>query len=157
MGTGVEAFEGDGAVERVRHRRRAHVDCDFVVVGVGVRRAPRSRRRRRPRVGNGVLVDQRLPTSAPGVFAAGDVANACIRSTAADPRRALGQRAQPGPGRGPQDARRAGAYDRLPYFFSDQYDVGMEYSGLAAAATASSSGATRPSASSSPSGCSRTA
>ena len=49
----------------------------------------------------------------------------------ADPRRALGQRAQPGPGRGPQHARPAAAYDRLPYFFSDQYDVGMEYSGFA--------------------------
>jgi 3-phenylpropionate/trans-cinnamate dioxygenase ferredoxin reductase subunit len=28
---------------------------------------------------------------------------------------------------------RAGAYDRLPYFFSDQYDAGMEYSGFARA------------------------
>jgi 3-phenylpropionate/trans-cinnamate dioxygenase ferredoxin reductase subunit len=25
------------------------------------------------------------------------------------------------------------SYDRLPYFFSDQYEVGMEYSGLASA------------------------
>ena len=36
---------------------------------------------------------------------------------------------------GPAAARamlgRTEPYDRLPYFFSDQYDVGMEYSGLA--------------------------
>ena len=45
------------------------------------------------------------------------------------------------------------AYDRLPYFFSDQYDVGMEYSGLRAApGTASSSAATPRAASSSRSG-----
>ena len=29
------------------------------------------------------------------------------------------------------------AYERLPYFFSDQYDVGMEYRGLAIGADAS--------------------
>ena len=50
----------------------------------------------------------------------------------ADPRRALGQRAQPRPGGRAQHARSTpAAYDRLPYFFSDQYDVGMEYSGFA--------------------------
>ena len=35
-------------------------------------------------------------------------------------------------GRGARDARQARRrYDRLPYFFSDQYDVGMEYTGYA--------------------------
>ena len=64
------------------------------------------------------------------MFAAGDVATRWhpfygerVR------RRALGQRAQPGPRGGALDARRADvSYDRIPYFFSDQYDVGMEYS-----------------------------
>jgi len=36
LGTGVEAFEGDGAVERVRTSDGRLVDCGFVVVGVGV-------------------------------------------------------------------------------------------------------------------------
>src|SRR5829696_6758744 len=40
LGTGVEAFEGDGAVERVRTSDGRELDCDFVVVGVGVE--PRS-------------------------------------------------------------------------------------------------------------------
>ena len=83
-------------------------------------------------VDNGILVDERLETSVPGVFAAGDVANARHPFYGATPRRALGQRAQQGPAaaRGmlgsPTDAT-----TRIPYFFSDQYDVGMEYSGYA--------------------------
>lgn len=46
------------------------------------------------------------------------------------------------------------SYDRVPYFFSDQYDLGLEYSGWAppAVTTRWCSGATRASASSSPSG-----
>jgi 3-phenylpropionate/trans-cinnamate dioxygenase ferredoxin reductase subunit len=108
--------------------------ADFVVAGVGVA----------PRVGlaeaaglpvdNGILTDEYLQTSAPGIFAAGDVANAMhpfygerVRVEHWD--NALHQ--------GPAAARnmlgRQQAYDRLPYFFSDQYDVGMEYSGRATA------------------------
>ena len=76
LGTGVDAFEGGTAVERVRTSDGRAIDCDFVVVGIGVE----------PRVGlaaeagigveGGVLVDERLETDAAGVFAAGDVANA---------------------------------------------------------------------------------
>ena len=36
MGTGVAAFEGDKAVERVRTSDGRELECDFVVVGVGV-------------------------------------------------------------------------------------------------------------------------
>jgi 3-phenylpropionate/trans-cinnamate dioxygenase ferredoxin reductase subunit len=132
MGTGVESFEGDKAVERVRTSDGRELECDFVVVGVGVQ----------PRIGlavqagievdNGVLVDEHLRTGVPGVFAAGDVANA-HHPFYGEPIRvehwanALNQ--------GPAAARnmlgRESAYERLPYFFSDQYDVGMEYTGFA--------------------------
>ncbi len=130
--TGVEAFEGDGAVERVRIGDGRELQCDFVVVGVGVE----------PRVGlaadagmgvdNGILVDEHLQTDAPGVFAAGDVANAHHplygeRIRVEHWANALNQ--------GPAAARAmlggAAAYDLVPYFFSDQYDVGMEYAGFA--------------------------
>jgi 3-phenylpropionate/trans-cinnamate dioxygenase ferredoxin reductase subunit len=134
LGTGVEAFEGDTAVERVRTSNGRALECDFVVVGVGIE----------PRIGlaaqaglaidNGILVDEHLRTSASGVFAAGDVANAhhpfyrepirvehwanALHQGPAAARAMLGQ---------PE------VYDRLPYFFSDQYDVGMEYAGFARA------------------------
>src|SRR5204862_4169019 len=73
-----------------------------------------------------------LETSAPGVFAAGDVANAShplfgTRIRVEHWANALTQ--------GPAAARsmlgRAEPYDQVPYFFSDQYDVGMEYAGYA--------------------------
>jgi 3-phenylpropionate/trans-cinnamate dioxygenase ferredoxin reductase subunit len=131
LGTGVVAFEGDERVRSVRTTGGA-VDCDFVVVGVGV--APRVGLAQAAglAVGDGILVDAALRTSAPDVFAAGDVASAehpflgrrirvehwanAIDQGAAAARSMLGQDV---------------AYDRIPYFFSDQYDVGMEYAGHA--------------------------
>jgi 3-phenylpropionate/trans-cinnamate dioxygenase ferredoxin reductase subunit len=83
-------------------------------------------------VANGILVDEHLQTSVPGVFAAGDVAMAHHPLYGRAIRvehwaNALRQ--------GPVAARnmlgRPEAYDNVPYFFSDQYDVGMEYAGYA--------------------------
>ena len=83
-------------------------------------------------IGDGILVDEHLRASAPDVFAAGDVAGAQHpfhgeRIRVEHWANALRQ--------GPVAARNmlgAGeTYDCLPYFFSDQYDVGMEYSGFA--------------------------
>jgi 3-phenylpropionate/trans-cinnamate dioxygenase ferredoxin reductase subunit len=132
LGTGVDAFEGTGKVERVRATDGRMVDCDFVVVGVGV--VPRVELAQQAGLAtdNGILVDEHLQTSAPGVYAAGDVANAQHpfygeRVRVEHWANALNQ--------GPAAARamlgNAEPYDRLPYFFSDQYDVGMEYSGHA--------------------------
>ena len=157
LGTGVEAFEGDGRGRARAHRRTASaIECDFVVVGVGVSRATELAAAAGLESTTASLVDEHLRTSARGIFAAGDVANAHHPFYGrADPRRALGQRAQPGPGRGAQRCSASDvAYDEIPYFFSDQYDVGMEYSGYAPrAGTRSSSAATPRAASSSPSGC----
>jgi 3-phenylpropionate/trans-cinnamate dioxygenase ferredoxin reductase subunit len=132
LGTGVTAFEGAGAVERVRLGDGSAVDCDFVVVGVGVRPRTALAERAGLAVGDGILVDERLATEAPGVFAAGDVASALHpfygeRVRVEHWANALEQ--------GPHAARSmlggTAPYQRLPYFFSDQYDVGMEYAGLA--------------------------
>jgi 3-phenylpropionate/trans-cinnamate dioxygenase ferredoxin reductase component len=132
LGDGVESFEGSAAVSRVRTAGGRAVDCDFVVVGIGV--VPRSELARNAglEVDNGVLADERLQTSAPGVFAAGDIARASHpffgeRLRVEHWANALNQ--------GPAAARamlgEPVSFDRIPYFFSDQYDVGMEYSGYA--------------------------
>jgi 3-phenylpropionate/trans-cinnamate dioxygenase ferredoxin reductase subunit len=132
LGEGVDALEGDGSVSAVRTSDGRRVECDFAVVGVGVI----------PRTGlagaagltveNGIQVDAACKTSAANVFAAGDVANAWHPFYERHIRvehwaNALNQ--------GPAAARSmlgdAVSYDRIPYFFSDQYDVGMEYSGYA--------------------------
>jgi 3-phenylpropionate/trans-cinnamate dioxygenase ferredoxin reductase component len=84
-------------------------------------------------IDNGIVVDERLCTSVANVFAAGDVANAWHpfferRIRVEHRANALNQ--------GPAAARamlgQEASYDRIPYFFSDQYEVGMEYSGYAA-------------------------
>jgi 3-phenylpropionate/trans-cinnamate dioxygenase ferredoxin reductase component len=134
LGAGVEAFEGEGRVERVRTSDGQAIDCDLVVVGIGVTPRTKLAARAGLAVDDGIVVDARLRTSAPSVFAAGDVAGAQHpfygrRIRVEHWANALEQ--------GPVAARgmlgRATAYERLPYFFSDQYDVGMEYTGLASA------------------------
>jgi 3-phenylpropionate/trans-cinnamate dioxygenase ferredoxin reductase component len=130
LGTGVEAIEGSGRAERVRTSDGRTIDCAAVVVGIGV--APRVELANEIlRVDNGILVDERLQTSVDGVFACGDVANAIHpvfdrRVRVEHWANALEQ--------GPAAARSMLGgdvrYDKVPYFFSDQYDVGMEYAGL---------------------------
>ncbi len=130
LGTGVSSIEGAGRAERVRTADGAVLDCDAVVLGVGV--APRTALAESAlAVDDGILVDAGLRTSAANVFAAGDVANhdhpLFGRLRVEHWANALEQ--------GPVAARamlgQDVAYDRVPYFFSDQYDVGMEYAGHA--------------------------
>jgi 3-phenylpropionate/trans-cinnamate dioxygenase ferredoxin reductase subunit len=132
LGEGVEAFDGDGSVARVRTAGGRVIECDFVVVGIGVTPRVELAEGASLELDNGVLVDETLQTSAPGVFAAGAVANAWNpfygeRIRVEHWSSALNQ--------GPAAARamlgEPVSYDRIPYFFSDQYDVGMEYSGYA--------------------------
>jgi 3-phenylpropionate/trans-cinnamate dioxygenase ferredoxin reductase component len=132
LGTGVDAFEGGTAVERVRTSDGQLLECDFVVVGVGVQPRTQLADAAGLAVDDGILVDETLRTEAPGVFAAGDAANALHplygeRVRVEHWANALHQ--------GPVAARnmldKAEPYDNVPYFFSDQYDVGMEYAGLA--------------------------
>jgi 3-phenylpropionate/trans-cinnamate dioxygenase ferredoxin reductase component len=129
-GVTVDAFEGADAVERVRLGDGRSLDCDVVVVGVGVEPRTDLAEAAGIETGNGVLVSERLETSELGVFAAGDVAAAWHpfyerRLRVEHWANALHQ--------GPAAARamlgKGDPYDRLPYFYSDQYEVGMEYTG----------------------------
>jgi 3-phenylpropionate/trans-cinnamate dioxygenase ferredoxin reductase subunit len=132
LGTGVEAFEGGAAVDRVRTSDGTQIACDFVVVGIGVQPRTQLAAAAGLAVDDGILLDERLQTDVPGVFAAGDVANASHpffgeRIRVEHWANALNQ--------GPAAARnmldRAEPYDTIPYFYSDQYEVGMEYAGYA--------------------------
>lgn len=86
-----------------------------------------------PAEGGGIAVDASLRTSDPDIFAAGDVANAQHPLLGVRLRVEHWANALNG---GPAAARamlgRPVSYDRIPYFFSDQYDLGMEFSGHAA-------------------------
>ncbi|MGH3645570.1 MAG: NAD(P)/FAD-dependent oxidoreductase [Micromonosporaceae bacterium] len=131
LGRGVSEIRGDGGrVAAVRTDDGAEIPAEVVIVGVGIRPNTALAERAGLRVDNGVLADQSLRTDDPDVYAAGDVANAwhprygqrvrvehwanALNGGPAAARAMLGQHV---------------IYDRIPYFFTDQYDIGMEFAG----------------------------
>jgi 3-phenylpropionate/trans-cinnamate dioxygenase ferredoxin reductase component len=132
MDTGVAELRGGTAVEQVVLSDGQIEAADLVVIGVGV--APRVQLAVDAGldVDDGVVVDEQLRSSAPDVYAAGDVAAAWHphfrrRLRVEHWANALNQ----GTTAGVNAAGGSDVYDRLPYFFSDQYDLGMEYVGYA--------------------------
>jgi 3-phenylpropionate/trans-cinnamate dioxygenase ferredoxin reductase subunit len=130
LGVGVTAFRGTSRIRAVVTETGDEIPADIVIVGIGARPVVEPIERAGLPVDNGVLVDHALRTEDPDVYAAGDVANAMhprygrpIRvehwanaraSGAAAARSMLG---------------RAVVEDAIPYFFTDQYDIGMEFAG----------------------------
>jgi len=106
------------------------IAADAVVVGVGITPNIALAEAAGLTVDNGVLVDEHLATGDPDVFAAGDAANAFYPALGTHLRlehwsAALNQ----GPVAAANMLGQGASYDHVPYFFSDQYDMGMEYSG----------------------------
>jgi len=107
------------------------IDCDFVVVGIGVEPAVDMLAGSGIRLDNGVVVDEYCKTNIGGVYAAGDVANHyqptfgrhirlehwqnAIRQGTAAARNMLGKHI---------------AYDEIPWFWSDQYEASLQYAGF---------------------------
>ena len=128
--TVAEIIVKDGKASGVRLGDGRDVEADAVIVGVGIT----------PNVGlaadaglavdNGIVVDARLQTSDPDIFAAGDVANAFHPAYGKHLRVEHWSNAR----HQPRAAAKAMlgqdvSFDRVPYFFTDQYDLGMEYAG----------------------------
>jgi 3-phenylpropionate/trans-cinnamate dioxygenase ferredoxin reductase component len=130
-GEGVVGFRGDRRVEAVETSSGRSLECTLAVVAVGVRPRVALAADAGLAVSDGVDVDERLRTSAPDVFAAGDVARAYHPRYGRHVRvehwaNALNQ----GIAAGRAMLGGEEPYARLPYFFSDQYELGMEYIGL---------------------------
>ena len=132
LGTGVEQLRPVGGGLSVVDSTGDEIDADAVVVGVGIRPALELAESARLSIDDGVAVDASLRTSAPDVYAAGEVAAAehpilGMRIRVEHLANALNG--------GPVAARsmlgQDVVYDELPYFFTDQYDLGMEYIGHA--------------------------
>ncbi|AXT85240.1 ferredoxin reductase [Aeromicrobium sp. A1-2] len=130
----VTALEGtDGRVTAVRVGDES-IPADMVIVGIGITPNTEIAAEAGITVDNGITVDERLRTSDPTVYAAGDVARAhntaleasirvehwdnAIRQGQLAAKSMLGQQV---------------AYDWQPYFYTDQFDLGMEYVGCASA------------------------
>jgi 3-phenylpropionate/trans-cinnamate dioxygenase ferredoxin reductase subunit len=131
LGTAVTAFEGAGRVERVRTQDGRTIETDAVVVGIGATPRAMLAAAAGLAVDNGILVNERLETSAPGIFAAGDVANQLHPSLGRLRVEHWDNALQQGPAAARSMLGSNESYARVPYFFSDQYDIGMEYSGHA--------------------------
>jgi 3-phenylpropionate/trans-cinnamate dioxygenase ferredoxin reductase subunit len=125
-----ELVGDDGHVVGVRLDDGTVVDADLVLVGVGITPNTQLAQAAGLEVDNGIVVDEHLRTSDPDIFAVGDVANAFHpgldrRIRVEHWANALNQPAVAATSMRGEDA----VYDRLPYFYSDQYDMGMEYTG----------------------------
>jgi 3-phenylpropionate/trans-cinnamate dioxygenase ferredoxin reductase subunit len=128
--TAVELTGRHGAVTGVRLSDSTKIDADMIIVGVGV--APRTELAAAAglKIDNGIVVDEHLRTSDPDIFAAGDIAQTY------SPRLGRHIRVEHW-----ANARRQGAVAakamlgqdavdiRPSYFFTDQYDLSMEYTG----------------------------
>ena len=121
----------DGRVASVVTDRHAGLPADLVVVGIGAVPNAHLAAAAGLEVDNGVVTDHALRASAPDVFAAGDVAASFHALYGRHVRVEHWANALHG---GPAAARsmlgQDVTYDRVPYFYTDQYDLGMEYSGL---------------------------
>jgi 3-phenylpropionate/trans-cinnamate dioxygenase ferredoxin reductase component len=131
FGIGVAEITGRaGRATGVRLTDGTHVDAELIIVGVGITPNTQLADAAGLQVANGIVVGADLRSSDPDSYAAGDVASAfnplfgkhirlehwanALNQAPAAARSMLGQPV---------------SYDRVPYFYTDQYDLGMEYSG----------------------------
>ncbi len=132
LGTTVNRILGDGHVSAVETTAGERIPADLVVAGIGVEPRTDLAAGAGLAVGNGIEVSASLESTVPGIFAAGDVASAWhpfyerrLRSEHWATARFQGSAAAAAM------LGRPTTYERLPYFYSDQYDVSMEYTGWA--------------------------
>ena len=128
----VDSIAGEhGRVGAVRLDDGAAIEADLVLVGVGAVPNIDLARSAGAALGSGVLTDAALRTDLPNVYAAGDIADAyhpiagmrlrsehwanALHGGAVAARSMLGHSV---------------SYDDIPFFYTDQYDLGMEYSGF---------------------------
>jgi 3-phenylpropionate/trans-cinnamate dioxygenase ferredoxin reductase subunit len=134
FGSGVREFRGAGGkLTAVVLSDGTELPADLAVVGVGVQPNTELAEAGGLAVDNGVLVDAGLRASAPDVYAAGDVAN--VDSPLVGGRIRVEHWANAldgGPAAAQSMLDQSVSYDRVPYFYTDQYDLGMEYAGYVA-------------------------
>lgn len=123
---------GIGKVELVITQSGKEIPADIVIIGIGAVPRVKLAEEAGLAVGNGVKVDANLLTSSADVYAAGDIASVDHpfygnRVRVEHWGNALAQGTQAASSMLGNDTADA---NEVPYFFSDQYDVGMEYRGL---------------------------
>jgi 3-phenylpropionate/trans-cinnamate dioxygenase ferredoxin reductase subunit len=125
------AGPGSDRVGSVVTTSGAELPADVVVVGIGVTPNVGLAESAGLEVGNGVVTDSALRTSDPDIFAAGDVASSYVPLLGRHLRVDHWSNAlNGGKAAGYSMLGQQTEYNRVPYFYSDQYDLGMECAGL---------------------------
>ena len=127
----VAEFEGAGRVERVTTARGRRIECDFVVVGLGMEPVTELLAGTGAKIDNGIAVDQFCRAGVAGIYAAGDVAN---HYHPVFERRIRVEHWQNALKQGQAAARnmldKDEPYDEMPWFWSDQYEHNLQYAGF---------------------------
>ena len=126
----VTAFGGTGRVSSVLTKTRKELPCDLVCVGIGIAPNVEMAQQAGLVVENGIVVNDRLQTSHPDIYAAGDVANY------PDPYFGIRRRVEHwghaeycGQVAGQNMAGAARSYELLTYVWSDIFDLHLEFAG----------------------------
>ncbi len=133
----VERFEGSSRVEAVVTDQGTRIECDFVVVGIGIQPNTEVVDESPVSAENGIVVDQRCRTTVPTIYAAGDVANHyhpvfgrrvrvehwdnALKQGAAAARSMIAD----------AETREPEPFDDPHWFWSDQYEHNLQYLGFA--------------------------
>jgi NADPH-dependent 2,4-dienoyl-CoA reductase/sulfur reductase-like enzyme len=127
FGDTVAGLEQTGDRSIVRTQAGRSFEVDGVIAGIGIRPNLELARQAGLKVGNGVIVDEHLLTSAPDIFAAGDVANFFhsalgkrVRVEHEDNALRMGKLA------GRNMAGSDESYTHVPMFYSDLFELGYE-------------------------------
>ncbi|MBO9514026.1 MAG: FAD-dependent oxidoreductase [Variovorax sp.] len=135
LGHGVRALHGaSGQVRQVELDDGRRIECDMVVLGIGVQPNVELARQAGIACDNGILADALGRTSAPDVIAIGDVANMALAACPGAPARARLESIQAA-----NDGARAAAsalvgrpqpFEGVPWFWSDQHQLKLQMAGL---------------------------
>ena len=129
-GDGLFSFTGEGSVGAVKTLAGQVLRCDLAIVGVGIRPSVELAQDAGLTVDNGIVVDERMQTSHPGVYAAGDVAN--YLDPVFGKRRRVehwGHAEHSGAVAGLNMAGQESRYGMVSYAWSDIFDMHLEFAG----------------------------
>ncbi len=132
FGVGIESIRGTNKAEEVILSNGTTIATGVVVVSVGV--APRTELAQVAGLAldNGIVAEEYLASSVPGIFAAGDVANVLHPAYGQGiPLEHWSAALDQGPVAAKNMLGQNVAYHKVPFFYSDQYELGMGYRGWA--------------------------
>ena len=130
LNTGVEGFEGNGKVERIKAGGQTY-EADIVLVGIGVIPCQELAEAAGLACADGIVVDQNARTSDPHIWSAGD----CTRHTGREGQEIRLECVQNAIDQAKHAALsmtdKRKTYSEVPWFWSDQYDLKLQIAGLA--------------------------